>query len=225
MKKLIFPVFIICTLFVNAQRSYDLGLWGGGSYYLGDINTSFHFKSIHPSGGIFYRYNYNSRYGIRGSLFYGTLSGTDGSSKYIYQNIRGTAFSTPIFDLTGQFEFNFLPYVVGSDQKKFSPFVSSGLTFLVALNSVGVFHIAVPLGVGLKFNISERVGAGIEYSFRKTFSDNIDRLPGVDSNVGNFQSYNKQLAYYHDNDWYSFIGIFVSFNIKRHGGACEAYNY
>ncbi len=226
MKKIFFSVFIITySLVVCGQKSYDFGLWGGGSYYLGDINTSFHFKAIHPSGGIFLRYNYNSRYAIRGSMFYGRLSGNDNSSRYAYQRIRNSSFSTPILDLTGQFEFNFLPYVIGSDDKKFSPYVSSGLTFLIAMNSGSPFQVVVPMGVGVKFNLSKKLGAGIEYSFRKTFSDKIDRLPGVKNTVGNFRSEIKQRAYFHDNDWYAFIGLFISFKIRASRITCEAYNY
>ncbi len=225
MKKIIILIFIVCSISINAQRSYDLGLWAGGSYYLGDINTSSHFKKIHFSGGVFLRYNYNSRTAIRGSLFYGTLSGVDQSSRYLYQKIRSYSFSTPILDLTGQYEFNFLPYVIGSDTKNFSPYVSTGITFLLAMNSGNPYQITVPMGIGLKFNISEKIGAGIEYSFRKTFSDQIDNLGGIENSVTNHQSYFKQLAYSHDNDWYAFIGFFISYNIKIDGFVCRAYDY
>ena len=49
--------FISALVPLSAQVS-EVGLTGGISYYIGDINPLRHYpKHMHPAGGLFYRYN------------------------------------------------------------------------------------------------------------------------------------------------------------------------
>ena len=62
-------------------------------------------------------------------------------------------------------------------------------------------------------NVAKRVTAGAEWSFRKSFNDRIDGLEnpsGVHSVI-------------HNNDWYSFMGIFITYKFFNFAGDCPAY--
>ena len=47
--------------------STEIGIMGGGSYYLGDINSN-HFDYMMPSGGIVIRKNIDRRIVVKGEL-------------------------------------------------------------------------------------------------------------------------------------------------------------
>ncbi|MFH2141418.1 MAG: DUF6089 family protein [Bacteroidota bacterium] len=226
MVRIIIIILLFIPLLIKAQVSTDFGLWGGGSYYLGELNTSTHFKSIKPAGGAFVRYNYNKRYALTGSINLGALSGNDLSSRYLYQNFRAHTFYTPFVDFATKFEFNFLPYEIGNDKHPYTLYVTNGIAFAIISYASRPYQIAVPTGLGFKFNISKHMGGGIEYTFRKTFTDYIDRMGGSRYYIENSPSYFplKQKAYLHDNDWYSMIGFFISYNIPKSGVKCHTYD-
>lgn len=50
-----------CALSSVAQDRLELGLFGGGSYYLGEMNPSQQFKKTRPAAGFFARYMANDR--------------------------------------------------------------------------------------------------------------------------------------------------------------------
>jgi len=66
----------------------ELGVLLGGSYYIGDINTTAHFKNSHPALGVFFRYTPNYRYAFRFGVNYGKISGSDSQSSNANQQER-----------------------------------------------------------------------------------------------------------------------------------------
>lgn len=243
-------VFFASNLAVKAQRLPDFGVLVGGTYYLGEVNLSNHFYSPSLAYGVLGRYNLNSRYSLRGSVFKGQLAANDLDSKYLYQNQRGVSFKRNVWDITAQFEFNFLSYGIKSHDENFTPYVAAGLALgyytgfeakihslevipeAVGLNSGSNFKLAIPFGVGMKVKLSKKWQIGCEWSFRKTFADNIDGLDGsagIDfpDSPGSIDHVNlggyKQRAYDQDNDWYSFGGVFITYKFGSRGVKCEAY--
>jgi len=224
---------IICALFgsvytVTAQKNLDFGLFGGTSYYLGDLNASQQFYYAHPAYGGLMRYNLNSRWALRASIYGGELSGNDLDFKYKYQQFRNYSFNTPVVETTGQIELNFLPYRIGDKKNNFTPYVNIGGTFFIAPYALQPYQPAIPFGVGLKFNFMPRIGMGIEWTFRKTFTDGIDRVVWYrnmpTTPVENSYLLDKQTGYFHQRDWYSFFGLFVTYQFKSSGVPCNAYH-
>ena len=219
-------IFIIIAIFaVNAKSQQirsDLGVFIGGSYYLGDINTSTQFYNTRLSGGALYRHNFkNARFSVRGSLLLGTLSADDMDFPFEYQIIRNRSFTTSFYDLTGQFEFNFFPYKPGDDKNNNTPYVAAGISFFYGTDIPFPFQLAIPFGVGYKFNVSERVSAGFEWTFRKTFTDLIDNVTGFDDIP---VSPVKQVGFINNNDWFSIAGLFITFKIPSGDHICPAYD-
>jgi len=211
----------------SAQKNLDFGGFAGTSYYLGDLNTSHQFYQIHFAYGALMRYNLNPRWALRASIFGGELSGNDMDFNFKYQRYRKFNFYTPIVETTGQIELNFLIYRIGDKNYTYTPYVHIGGTFLVASYAIHPYQPAIPFGVGFKFNILKRMGMGFEWTFRKTFTDGIDRvvwskqLPTTTAE--NDYLISKQTGYFHQRDWYSFCGLFITFQIKPSSIECNAY--
>ena len=121
-----------------------------------------------------------------------------------------------------QFEFNFLPY--GHDPRKilFTPYVAGGAGFVFIFGNPKVANqFVLPVNLGLKVNLSKKVDVGAEWGFRKTFNDYLDTWSPADPSVGLIPPDVK--SFLHNNDWYSFVGIFASFKIFYDREICPAY--
>ena len=217
MKKVtIFICFVFSFLLIHAQKKSDIGIFSGGSYYIGDINLARQFYSPSIAVGGIYRYNINLRYSLRGNIYYGGLKGDDLDFNNDYQIQRGARFNASIIDCSIQFEFNFFPYQTTKKKNGYSTYVTAGLGYTFFIGSdPSLNHLMIPFGVGFKININKRLSAGLEWDFRKTFSDNIDGLQNLSNTV--------YKSFIHNNDWYSFAGIFLTYRIFRYIEECPAY--
>lgn len=231
MRYLFLLLFVVSGLFSNAQRTLEGGLLVGGLYYLGDINPSQQFHSTNFGAGLFVRQNLNKRWAVRANFIAGSLSASDQSFDNNYQKIRNVDFNTPLLEIVAQAEFNFLPYKLGSERynSKFTPYLASGLGFLLVSNSIQPYNFTIPLSVGMKFAVTKKLELGFEWSFRKTFSDYVDNLAGRDYDLANMKTPSKprykQLAFLYGKDWYTFAGIFITYKIFQSGSVCKAYDF
>jgi hypothetical protein len=223
-------ILTFCPLVLLSQnkleKHLDFGIFGGASYYQGDINHDHLFYSPRPAGGGFIRYAYHTRWALRFSIYTGTLKGNDKDFNNLYQKIRNRSFSTPIVEATGQIELNFLPYRIGDKNKNWTPYIFTGATFLIASYADYVYQPVIPFGIGIKKNFSSRFSVGVEWAYRKTFTDGLDNLSWYDKlptyNVNQNPLY-KQIAYFHQKDYYAFIGIFFTYKINIFEEVCNAW--
>ena len=77
-------VLITVILLFQAKiyaQTMEVGLFGGGSYYLGDINPGMHLQQIKPAVGVIARYNHDTRWSLRLSALTGKIAGSDFISK------------------------------------------------------------------------------------------------------------------------------------------------
>ncbi|WP_317899236.1 DUF6089 family protein [Aurantibacillus circumpalustris] len=246
-------LYLFCFLFVSgisqikkrtfAQR--ELGFFGGGSYYIGDINPRGHFKASHPALGIFFRYAKSYRYAFRFGFNYGQISGNDATSSEPDQIERNLNFKSQLYELNATAEFNFVEYRIGHDRYKFTMFVFAGVAgfyFNSQANINGTevslrdnltegkaypkFQLSIPFGVGLKWNIGEKCGLGIEWGPRRTFTDNLDDIKGsypnsiategggsvTNQSLNNSATPGDMRGNPSSRDWYFYYG--VTLNIK-----------
>ncbi|HBS85878.1 MAG: hypothetical protein A2W91_09015 [Bacteroidetes bacterium GWF2_38_335] len=213
-------LFLYCSSF--SQKRADIGIFVGRSYYLGDLNTNIHFKESKMALGAIYRHNFDYRWALRGSLIMGTLGCTDETSAYKYQLLRNADFQTAFYDFTAQMEFNFFPYKPGDAKMNNSPYVAAGFTFFMATDCPFPFQVAIPFGVGYKFNIAKKLSAGFEWTFRKSFTDLLDYTTGFDDIPVLGVDYPYQRGYIKNNDWYSMAGIFITYKLFGFGNPCQS---
>jgi len=218
MKKIIIiAVFSGIIIGAKAQRKVDLGIFGGGSYYLGDINQSKQFYSLSYAFGGLYRYNINPRYTIRGSIYYGNLQADDQDFDNRFQRSRDNSFSGTVLDATLQFEFNFMPYSTFGRAGEYTVYTTGGIgmAFINTSKSSPTSKLVIPFGVGAKVNLGKKMGIGIEWGFRKMFYDEMD---GYENPIDP-----EYRSFIHNYDWYSIAGISLTYKIYNKLEDCPAY--
>ncbi len=199
----ILTIELLSALTGLAQRykpSQEIGVFLGGSYYIGDLNPMGHFNQFtKPAGGIVFRYNFNPRLSARGNVLFGAIEGDDSFSNSPAQLQRNLHFKSNISELSGQLEFNFLDYEIGNEKHGFSPYIFGGLAGFhfnpqasyngnwVDLQPLGtegqglpgaaskrkykLTQLSLPFGVGIKANLAKNIGVSVEWGMRKTFTD------------------------------------------------------
>ncbi len=211
------------------QRTLDLGLWGGTSNYFGDLEGVTHFQSFNPVGGLFARYNFNSRVSLRATGLFGKTS-ADGTLFNLPKS-----FSKGIQDFSVQGEVNYLKYIFGERKTPFSSYISAGFGMthykadsinLVSLTEeeFQVFTPTVAFGFGFKVNVGKKLALGIEYQMRKLFDDNLDNINDPFRNRngnGQVQTYNDT---WHNNDWVTFLGLHLTYVMNMDRKPCPAYD-
>ena len=189
----------------NHRSRSELGVMLGGSNYIGDLNLINPFYSIHPAGGIIYRYNQHSRLAWRGSLLFGTVSASDAdANEQLFLN-RNLSFKSTVYELHTGLEFTYLPFQIGHDKYKGTAYLMTGISLfrmnpmtefnnewieLQALGTEGqgsslnqqsaysLTQLSIPLGIGVRFSLGKFASIGFEYGLRKTFTDYLDDVAG-----------------------------------------------
>jgi hypothetical protein len=205
--KYIYILFVTLWFTVDIAKAQDtfygeFGLTGGGGFILGDTND-FLFQYAQPLGGLYAKYKINGRLETRLQLDGGIL-GYAKDQKSIYGGLQVLG------------EFNFFNYGVKrweSDYSWVSPCLVVGLG-IVAFDLGGKpkATITVPMGVGVKFKLSNRVNAGAYWTVAKAFSDKLDDTPNPNGIYGKF---------WNNQDWYSTAQVFLSFNFYKICAPCR----
>jgi hypothetical protein len=244
----------------SRKRNYkqrELGFLGGASYYIGDINPRGHFLSSHPAVGIFFRYSTNYRYAFRFGFNYGNLSGNDSKSKEADQRERNLSFRTKLYEFHSIAEFNFVEYRIGHDRYRFTMFVFAGLAGFYFDPQASItgsyeslrgqhtedqgksypkFQISIPFGVGIKWNVGERCGLGLEWGPRRTFTDYIDDIKGsyptsvgeatpgsgfTDRTLNGSATPGSMRGNPSTRDWYFFYGLTLNIKLRDPHQTCH----
>ena len=193
----------------------EAGVMGGLCYYLGDINPRKQFYSPGMAIGGLIKHNITEHHSVRANVSVGHIKGNDLDFQNEYQQRRALDFETSLTDLFVGYEFNFMPYIINRKVKGRTPYIFAGVGYSFILSSstgTAAAHATIPFGVGFKYRFSETVSIGCEWSMRKTFTDSLDGVlnPGADA------GYSKT----HNNDWYSFAGVYATFRIFEQKFEC-----
>ncbi len=203
MKRCLMIIALACALTpVMAQRSADYGVSAGVVTYLGEQNPLSAFFKPGPAVQLFYRYNFNPRQAVRANLLGGYM----------------TPLNSFLGELGATYEFNFFPYsTFRSRHIDYTPYIAGGAAFSM-MSQAGPF-LSVPFSAGFKVNVANQVGVEIEYGFRKTFTDKLDGQFDI-TNSGDEPV---DRTWTHNNDWYSFLGVSVTWKIYSKLAGCPAF--
>ena len=248
-------MFLLAAVIGSSQsrkrnfRQRELGFFGGGSYYIGDINTRRHFMATHPAGGVFFRYSTNYRYAFRFGLNYGYISGNDAASGEPDQIERNLNFKSKLYEFYSIAEFNFVEYRIGHDRFRFTFFIFGGLGGFMfnptsntghgeqevyQLKNEGTgysrYQICIPFGVGTKWTLADKVGMGIEWGPRRTFTDFLDDVSGTypetSTGADGVQNPTSTPGSMRGNprtrDWYFYFGVTLSFALPDPHRQCHS---
>jgi hypothetical protein len=178
--------------------------------------------STRPNINFGYRYRIDEWGTIRGNLTYGRFIGTDENS---LNATRNYSFTTNLYELTGYFEYwlikekqmvryssmslrdglrrfnaTFSVYVfVGIGAVYFTPVAQDNLVGDTRFVSDKNFGIVLPVGIGIKYPITQRNYLGFEFTGRLTSTDYID---GFKPNASKY------------NDTYYFTSLYLTHKLK-----------
>ena len=201
-------IFIItfATSFGSIAQQFrpntEIGVLIGTSYYLGDLNTT-HFNQPSFTSGLIIRKNIDRRFAYKAEVMYLNVKSDERNSGDTIARDRGLHFKSPIYELSGQVEFNFLPFQPENPLYTWTPYVYTGISIFhfnpKAENQFGEFvdlqelgtegqgttlfpdrkkysliQYAIAMGGGFKIAVNPSFNIILEYGVRKTFTDYLD---------------------------------------------------
>jgi len=218
----LFLFFTLANLHAQGfKTAAEMGFFGGGSYYIGDINPNKHFIYSKPAFGAIFRYNLTKRYSMRFTGTYGNVYGYDSDSNDPFKVQRNLNFKSSILELAFGMEITMFHYNINNMKDPITPYFFYEIAFTkinpmaeyngedYTLQNLGtegqgtslsdkkpykLNQLTIPLGIGLKFNLRPRLAISIEYGIRKTFTDYLDDVSGNYVDPDLLRAYNGSLA-------------------------------
>lgn len=186
MRKGLVTLLMLCaTLTASAQQDdeYLMEIGGGVGMvsYQGDFNGKIT-SGMQPAGAIVWRRLLNPYMGFRVTGMMGKLKGdaTRVETYYPDETTRAYSFDRSLTDVSVTYEYNFWPYGTGRDYrgaKRLTPFVFGGIgATYVSGGEKKVFTANVPIGLGIKYKLKERLNVGLEWSMHFSLSDELDGI-------------------------------------------------
>ena len=198
---------------MNAQI-HEIGGFVGGSNYIGDVGSTTYISPNKLAMGMLYKWNKNPRLAYRFSINGAFYSAYDSDSDEPSRNQRKYQFRNTIKEVSLGVEFNFFDFNLHEVNKKFTPYIHSGLNYLrihdsylnsnirVLEKSSGTF--AIPMTLGIKSNVLPHVILALEVGARYALTDNLDGSNPKEDTLIKFGNIN-------NNDWYVFSGVTLTY--------------
>ena len=217
---LLITTFFSTTLF-SQTKGLSVGATIGAANYQGDLVDAplFYLSETSFGAGIYGRYQFNDKFAARLQYSYGKLSGDDANHSNTELNNRGFSFTSTISEVAIMAEI--LPF--SSDGSSINPYIfaGAGMNFFDATPisdgkaagaTLALFtddldalpnnesSFGIPIGVGIRFGLTDKIRLGAEIGFHATFSDYLDGI----SLSGNPDQ----------NDWWSMGGLNIEYAIS-----------
>lgn len=207
---------------ISAQNEYvqqgEFGVTLGAAHYFGDLNNRAAINRPKIAAGIFFRKQFGNYTGLRVGAHYAQLGYSDIYSKNEFQQRRNLSFNTNIIEFAVQGDFNFFKFVPNDPNHAFTPYITLGVgifsydpyayyngqkvylrplntegeTFYKNRKAYGSMALCFPIGVGVKYNISQNLNLSFEISHRFTNTDYIDDVSTTYIGIDKFPSPNGQ---------------------------------
>lgn len=215
-------IILLCSKTAAQDEGYlmEMGLGGGGSFYMGDANG----RLYNNTNGVFSvlaRYNVNPRFSLKANL---SCAGISGSTENAYGTLPGDEliFSRTLYDFGAQMEWGFCGYGMEgwNGNHRLAPYglMGIGVTFAPEPEQ-NDFAANFPIGLGLRYKLSERVNIGLEWTMRFSTSDRLDvtRTDGT-TLKDPFMIKGKGIK---NKDSYSFTMLYVTFDVFKRPCHCN----
>jgi opacity protein-like surface antigen len=196
-------ILALCFLpFVAASQNFYFSGRLGVAGYQGDLKAKpITLSQTKPMFSIGARYDLSEHIAARGYLTLTSLTADDKKGTAVMQQ-RNLNFKSKIldFELTAQYSlfslndrwwtpyifagigtFHFNPYTKDSAGKKtfLKPLSTEGEGFLPGVKNYKLMQFSLPMGVGAEYSLNEDMRLGLEFGYRKTFTDYIDDVSTV----------------------------------------------
>ncbi|WP_347175468.1 DUF6089 family protein [Polaribacter uvawellassae] len=217
MKKQFLAIVFICVTSISWSQINEIGVFIGGSNYVGDVGRSTYIYPNNFAASLIYKHNLNPRVALRGTLSYLPINGDDSESSNLVRVNRNFKFNNSIKEVAIGVEYNFFEYDMTSEDKIYTPYIllevaAFGYDSVESEIIPGQYNLktkisyAIPFGLGFKGKLGDNVGFSLETRIRYTFTDDLDyttsNIPSL--NFGG-----------NSNDWYMFTGISLVYAFGR----------
>lgn len=182
-----FILLIQTTVCVGQEADYyrmevggGVGMWN----YFGDFNGKM-FKGFQPKGSAMVKYLPDEHMAFKFDLSVGKIKG-DYSILNNYFPIELYSFSSTIYDASFMYEYNFWRHGMSGDYRhlyRLVPYLTIGIGFSYANGKktdvlidekYNSSSFNIPIGIGAKYKLAERLNFGLEYIYHLTSSDKLD---------------------------------------------------
>ncbi|TKB96983.1 type IX secretion system protein PorG [Pedobacter cryophilus] len=210
----VFVLLMFSSVFSASSQTWEIGVTAGGMAYLGDLNQNNLRKFNHPAAGGVIKRNFDSNWSLKLALLKGKISADESISPYQQERDRNLSFFSPLTEGSLQVEFNFFDYGFDYSQKRFTPFLSAGVSLAVfnpqtnyngtnyelkyynteGQESYNTTTYAIPIAAGLKYNFGRYFNIIGEIGFRDTSTDYLDDVSGYYANSAALQGNSTQIT-------------------------------
>lgn len=203
----------------DPQYRMEIGAGVGTVSYEGDFNGNV-LKNMQPMFSALWRYNFDPYKDLRLSATYGKLKGSskDVDTYYPDYATEEYSFNRNLLDVNLVFEYNFWPYGTGRDYrgaKRLTPYVYGGIgaTSASGGGSKSVFTANVPIGLGVKYKLNERMNLGLDWGIHFSLSDELDGVKDP------YQV--KSSGMFKNTDCYSMLQLTLTYSFKAKCRTCN----
>jgi hypothetical protein len=225
MNRVFILLFLIISSLTAKAQINEVGIFVGGSNYIGDIGPTTYIAPQDLALGILYKWNRSTRHSFRFSYTYAKISSDDLDSDAANRKDRGYAFENTINEFSAGIEFNFFDFDLHQLNTQMTPYVFTGLNYFTYNNNYFLNNqlvengnensFSIPMVVGLKARITHSLILGAEVGVRYTFTDNLDG-----SNPSNDAYADLKFGNINSNDWYVFSGITLTYTFGQNPCFC-----
>ena len=167
----------------NAQEEPTYKGEVGGSIgltnYLGDFNDNM-LQGFQLGADLLYRFVFSPYSALKIDAGYAQLKGASSDVTTYYPDYADVpyTFSRSLVDLNAVYEYNFWPYGTGRDYRgavRLTPYIFFGLGATMSFGTPGTNVTAnLPLGIGVKYKIADRLNFGVSWAVHLGMSDKLD---------------------------------------------------
>lgn len=216
MNRILVLFFCFFGLFSMNAQIHEVGVFLGGSNYIGEIGETTYIAPQNLAGGLIYKWNRSPRHSWRFTATHAKIAANDLDSPESSRVQRGYSFSNRITEASAGLEFNFFDFNLHDLRPKITPYVYTGLSYFAYKEMYYIDGeteddyregaLAIPMIVGIKANITPKLILGAEIGARYTFTDNLDG-----SNPKNDDLAPLRFGNINSKDWYVFSGITLTY--------------
>lgn len=206
------------TAKAQTDPEYKLELGGGIGLvsYQGDLNGSL-LKNQQPMFTLLGKYRFDPRRALALNVSYGQLKGSSNDAKTYYPEITTYDFKSKVVDVGVRLEYNFWPFGTGFEYrgaKRLTPYVAIGLGMTIAnADGKSATGVNMPIGVGVKYKMADRLNLAAEWAMHITTSDGLDGIKdpyGIESS-----------GLFKNTDCYSHLRVSLSYDLWAKCRTCH----
>jgi len=228
MRYLTIIVLIFLSTQFSAAQIHEIGVFAGGSNFIGDVGSTTYIAPKNLALGAIYKWNRSPRHSFRASLTFTELEGIDKDSDDPSRIIRGYEFKNKIIEFSAGMEFTFIDFNLHSGDNVSTPYLYTGISIakhdnyffendVIQSEETTSLAYGIPMVLGYKMAVADHFVLALEVGARYTFTDEIDgSVPDTKENIELLSFGNVN-----NNDWYTFTGITLTYTFGRNPCYCN----